>query len=166
MAFCGKCGTQVDDGVKFCPGCGAEIEAAQSTGKQTDYAEKLQAMNDTADTTAEFDNTDIQQNKVMAVLAYFGPLVLIPIFGAKTSPFAKYHSNQGLILLIAEIVYGIALSIASAIILAISYRLYFLVVILGAVRLVFLLLAILGIINAANGQAKELPVIGAFKLLK
>jgi uncharacterized membrane protein len=34
------------------------------------------------------------------------------------------------------------------------------------VWIVFLVLAIIGIINAANGKAKELPVIGKFTLLK
>ena len=33
-------------------------------------------------------------------------------------------------------------------------------------NLVFLVLAVIGIINAANGRAKELPVIGKIKLLK
>lgn len=28
MAFCGKCGTQINDGVRFCPGCGAAAEVA------------------------------------------------------------------------------------------------------------------------------------------
>ena len=23
MAYCGKCGTQIEEGVKFCPACGA-----------------------------------------------------------------------------------------------------------------------------------------------
>ena len=32
--------------------------------------------------------------------------------------------------------------------------------------LVFLILAVLGIVNAANGRAKELPIIGKFKFLK
>ena len=27
MAFCGKCGQQVNDGVKFCPACGAPMAA-------------------------------------------------------------------------------------------------------------------------------------------
>ena len=27
MAFCGNCGTQLDDGVQFCPNCGAPIGA-------------------------------------------------------------------------------------------------------------------------------------------
>lgn len=30
MAFCAKCGTQVNDGAKFCPKCGAQIQ--QSSG--------------------------------------------------------------------------------------------------------------------------------------
>ena len=38
--------------------------------------------------------------------------------------------------------------------------------ILGLVYIVFLVWAVLGIINAANGEAKELPLIGKFKLLK
>ena len=31
MAFCGKCGQQVNDGVKFCPACGAPMAAAAPT---------------------------------------------------------------------------------------------------------------------------------------
>jgi len=37
---------------------------------------------------------------------------------------------------------------------------------LGLVNLVFLVMLVLGIVNAANGRAKELPVIGKFKILK
>ncbi len=102
----------------------------------------------------------------MAILAYFGPLVLIPIFAAKQSKFARYHSNQGLVLLIASILYGIAYSILSSIILAISWRFYFIVSIIGLVSIVITVLAIIGIINAATGKAKELPLIGKFKILK
>ena len=31
MAFCGKCGQQVNDGVKFCPACGAPMAAVAPT---------------------------------------------------------------------------------------------------------------------------------------
>ena len=133
---------------------------------QNDFSQKIQNLNNTADTTAEFDAQDINSNKAMAILAYFGPLVLIPIFAAKQSKFARYHSNQGLVLLIASILYGIAYSILSSIILAISWRLYFIVSIIGLVSIVITILAIIGIINAATGKAKELPLIGKFKILK
>ena len=98
----------------------------------------------------------------MSILAYFGPLVLIPILAAKDSPFARYHSNQGLLLCI----YGIAYSILSGVILAISWRLYFVVSIIGLIGFVFAVLAVIGILNAVNGRAKELPLIGKYRLLK
>ena len=29
MAFCGKCGAQIEDGAKFCSVCGAEVISAE-----------------------------------------------------------------------------------------------------------------------------------------
>ena len=194
MAFCGKCGQQVNDGVKFCPACGAPMAAAAPTPEappqpaaapQQQYqqpqpvqqppqaqhpqpaaGDTFSNLNNTADSTAQFDPRDIEQHKGMSILAYFGPLVLIPILAAKDSPFARYHSNQGLLLCIASIIYGIAYSILSGVILAISWRLYFVVSIIGLLGFVFAILAVIGILNAVNGRAKELPLIGKYRLLK
>ena len=113
-----------------------------------------------------YESADIEQNKVMAVLAYLGPLVLVPILAAKDSKFAKFHANQGLVLFICSIVYTAALFFISFILYSISDYLGFIVYILRLVNVAFLVLAILGIINAINGQAKELPVIGKIQLLK
>lgn len=194
MAFCGKCGQQVNDGVKFCPACGAPMAAVAPTQEtppqpaaapqqqyqqpqpvqQPPQAQQPQPaagdtfsnLNNTADSTVQFDPRDIEQHKGMSILAYFGPLVLIPILAAKDSPFARYHSNQGLLLCIACIIYGIAYSILSGVILAISWRLYFVVSIIGLIGFVFAVLAVIGILNAVNGRAKELPLIGKYRLLK
>ena len=173
MAYCGKCGTKVEDGVKFCPGCGAPMEASTQqaqpntqTNSQTDYSAKISALNETADTTADFDKADIEQNKVMGVLAYLSWLVLIPIFAAKGSKFARFHANQGLVLAITEIAWWIVQGILSSVLYSISWRLGFISTILGLVNIVFLVLLVIGIMNAANGRAKELPVIGKFKILK
>ena len=167
MTYCGKCGTPIEENVKFCSSCGTPVDApAQETPPENNFSQKVQNFNNTADTTADFDANDIATNKVMAILAYLGILVLIPIFAAKDSKFAKYHANQGLVLCIASIAYGIAYGILSSIILAISWRLYFITSILSLVSIVFAVLCILGIINAANGKAKELPLIGKFKILK
>ncbi len=169
MKYCGKCGKQMEDNMKICPVCGASTEIPaekEGAAPRDDFSAKLQNLNNTADITAEFDAQDINQNKAMAILAYFGPLVLIPIFAAKGSKFARYHANQGLALLIASIVYGIAYNIISAIILAISWRLLFITTIIGLVSIVITVLAIIGIINAATGKAKELPLIGKFTILK
>lgn len=174
MALCKNCGAQIEDNVKFCPQCGATAEnigvqqtqPQQNEAAQNNFSAKFASLNNTADTTAEFDANDVTQNKAMAILAYFGPLVLIPIFAAKGSKFARYHSNQGLLLLIACTAWSIVYSIINWIILAISWRLYFISSIIGIFSIVFIVLAVIGIVNAANGKAKELPVIGKYKILK
>ena len=134
--------------------------------QETNFEDKFSELNNTKDSTSEFSQQDINSNKVMAILAYLGILVLVPIFAAKDSKFARFRANQGLVLFLAEIAFYIVLTIVSAIILAISWKLYFIITILSLVWIVFLVLAIIGIINAANGKAKELPVIGKFTLLK
>lgn len=164
MGYCGKCGAQIEDGKKFCPSCGASVDMEAT--QQADLGAKLQGLNNTADETAAFAPENIAQHKAMGILAYIGPLVLIPLFAAPGSKFARYHSNQGLVLLLAEIAYSIVYGIINSVILAISWRLYFLANIVGLVSLIFLVLAVIGIINAANGRAKALPVIGKINLLK
>ena len=113
-----------------------------------------------------FDAEDIEKNKSMAVLAYLGILVLIPLFSAKESPYARFHTNQGLVLCIAAILYSVACSIVNAIILAISWKLYFITSILGFAGIVFLVLAVMGIVNAVNGRVKELPLLGKYRIVK
>ena len=172
MTFCSKCGAQLNDGEKFCPSCGAPVgceikeDANPTQSAQTDFSQKIAGLNNTADTTAEYDAQDIRNNKAMAILAYLSWLVLISLFAAKESKFARFHCNQGLVLAITEIIYVIAYEILSAVILAISWRLGFLVSIIGIVGIVFAVVSIIGIVNAANGKAKELPIIGKFKILK
>lgn len=113
-----------------------------------------------------FDSEDIEKNKSMAVLAYLGILVLIPLFSAKESPYVRFHANQGLVLCIAAILYSIACSIINAIILAISWKLYFITSILGFAGIAFLVLAVMGIVNAVNGRVKELPLLGKYRIVK
>lgn len=164
MAFCGKCGSKIEDGVKFCPGCGAVAEGtSQGTAQSAAPAYTAPVI---PGAQGQDDIRDAQDNKAMAILAYLGPLVLIPIFAAKNSKFARYHSNQGLVLLIACIIYSIAYSILSAILLAISWRLYFITSILGFVSIIFTVLAILGIVNACKGEKKPLPFLGKINILK
>src|SRR3954470_1008619 len=50
------------------------------------------------------DTSDIEQNKVYAILAYLGPLFLVPLLAAPNSKFARYHANQGLVLFLATVI--------------------------------------------------------------
>ena len=167
MAFCGKCGTQIPEGSSACPGCGAAVNETAQTGAQqntqgsaqNNFNAAINNFTNTKDTTGEFDPADIQNNKVMAVLAYIGILFLIPLLAAKDSKFARFHANQGLILFLA----GIVASIASGILVWIPVIGWLISILLSIALLVFM---ILGIVNAAQGKAKELPLIGGIKILQ
>ena len=153
MLTCKQCGTQVEDGVMNCTNCGAPIEAPVQQNQPIDLSEKFNEFNNTADTTAEYDAQDIEKNKVMAVLAYI--LFFIPLLAAKDSKFARFHTNQGLVLFLGGIIASVV-----AVIPVIGW------IVALIAGLVITVLAIIGIINALNGKAKELPVIGKFKILK
>ena len=127
-----------------------------------DLNDKFNELNNTPDTTSEYDQNDINNNKVMAVLAYLGILVLVPIFAAKESKFARFHANQGLVLAIAEIAASIIVNIFDGIPLVG----WVISVAGGLIGLACLVLAIIGIVNAAQGKAKELPLIGSIRILK
>ncbi len=153
MLTCKQCGTQVEDGVMNCTNCGAPIEAPVQQNQPIDLSEKFNEFNNTADTTAEYDAQDIEKNKVMALLAYI--IFLIPLLAAKDSKFARFHTNQGLVLFLGGIIASVV-----AVIPVIGW------IVAPIAGLVITVLAIIGILNALNGRAKELPVIGKFKILK
>ena len=97
MAYCVKCGAKVDDGIRFCPYCGAEIplgqgqydQQSQDQGWQGQYSQQ-----GPYDQSGEgyFHPEDVRANKVMAVLSYIGILVLIPLLaGNKSSEYLRHH---------------------------------------------------------------------------
>lgn len=161
MAFCNKCGKEIPVGANNCPNCGAPAgNTQQNTQNAQDFVNNI--MN-TSDTTSQFDPQDINDNKGMSVLAYIGILFLIPLLACPNSRFARYHTNQGLVLFLLEVAIGVVTGIFGIIPIA------GLIIggLISAVGGIFtLVLMILGIINAAQGQAKELPLIGKITLLK
>lgn len=117
-----------------------------------------------AEVTPTPNAKDVADNKVFAVLAYFGILFLIPLLAAKESPFARFHANQGLILFLAGIAVAIVASILSIVLGLISPILG--MICWAVLYLGMFVLTVLGIINAVKGEMKELPLIGSFQLIK
>lgn len=101
------------------------------------------------------DPADVEKNKVMALLSYL--IFFIPLLAARESPFAMYHANQGLILFLA----ALFINVIGTIIPIIGW---FILIPIG--NLLVLVYAVIGIINALNGQTKPLPLIGKFQLIK
>ena len=112
------------------------------------------------------ETKEVENEKVCAILSYI--LVGIIWYFAdeemKKSEFAKYHAKQGLVLLIASIVYCIVLQIVLTIV--------FLPLVLVGIRMglgvlvllyyVPLVWVVIGMINAAKGKTSALPLIGKF----
>ena len=177
MPVCPRCGAQVAENAKFCNACGAALDTAQTTAGDPKFTvDSLKDLNNTADSTAEFDPADVEKNKVLCIFSYLGLLFLIPLLACQNSKFARYHVNQGLLLFITNAVLSIITGVIGLVITAISAIIGIgvlapiLSLISGLISLaasiVGLVLMILGIINAVNGRAKELPIIGKFRLMK
>lgn len=99
--------------------------------------------------------------KVYGILAYIGILFIVPLAAGKTE-FSKFHANQGIVLFIAEVVLGIVCGIISAIpFVGIVGG-----ILSGLISLASLVFMILGIVSAAQGEMKPLPVIGGIRILK
>lgn len=142
MKKCEKCGANVENEMKFCPVCGKVFKNGRGRLSSPDHDE------------------DIRNDKVMAVLAYLGFLVLIPMFVAKESRFVRYHVRQGMRLLVTELIFYVGYCALGFTMLSMSWRFYSVIRIIGIARYLFPVLAVIGIINAVCGRKKKLPVIG------
>ena len=96
-------------------------------------------------------NNDIEENKVIAAIGYLGILCLIPLLAKKDSAFAQHHGKQGLVLLIVWMILWVfnVIPVLGQIVWA-----------LGSIGI--LILVLLGIINALNGNTWEMPVLGEY----
>ncbi len=85
----------------------------------------------------------------MAIVAYI--IFFIPLLTeAKNDPFVKYHVKQGLVIFIAWIAVGILGYM-------IPWQLW---MVERALELALFILMVIGIMAAAKGEEKPLPIIG------
>jgi uncharacterized membrane protein/ribosomal protein L40E len=179
MAFCRKCGSKIPDNAVFCIRCGAPAWDNKNTTDKSSYRKEVYTQQRYENTEEYYDHEDIKNNKFIAALSYLGILFIIPLIITPASKFARFHANQGLLLLITSFVLGLIRGIFSAILIAIfgvPFHRYtggalvaadiitgLVSVVIGLVLLSFF---ILGVKNAIQGKAKELPIIGKFRVIK
>lgn len=149
MKFCPNCGSQLEENALSCPACGAAFAQPAPV-----YAA------DPADHTAEFDASDISENKVMAMLPYLMGIigVIIAMLARTESTYTGFHVRQFLKLAVCEALIGI-----------ISAVLCFTVIvpIAGAVCMIILLvIRIICFFQVCRGQAKEPAIVKSFGFLK
>ena len=155
-------------------------DAAQNVAQSvSEVAQNVkETVQDSADIPdATYESAMTQRDKGMAMLAYV--LFFIPLLtgDATRSPFVKFHTNQGTVLFIASAIYSLIMGIIQSIFWAVvvaafvanpimgilSFSITAILSVISAVPLIFV---ILGIINAANGQMKKLPIIGDYTVIK
>jgi len=156
----------------FCPNCGQAVaqpfemgaETQKSTFENREYQQDFSQQ--------QYQQPDYQQNyggydpygmqpygndKTMGVVAYITLIgFLVALFGGsntgRRSPYLNFHLNQSLIIILANLIAGIVGSFSSAV--------------GGALSLVVFVFWIMGIVGAAKGQTKSLPLIENIKLIK
>jgi uncharacterized membrane protein len=101
---------------------------------------------------------DVEAGRAFAILSYALSFIGLPFFLVplimRNNEFSLYHAKQCLILWLA----GLAVSIVGGILTILCIGL----VILLAGGIFLLVLNIMGLINAINGEQKPLPVIGVY----
>ena len=140
MAFCSECGTQVADGVQFCTACGKPIGARPAGGAATAPAGGL------ADNVAG----------LLAYLTIIPAIIFLVIEPFNRNRFVRFHAFQCLFIAATGFILGIALSIIGFI-PVVNLMVLFLAPI---VWIGILIMVILCMVRAYQGQKFKLPVIG------
>ena len=148
MAFCKKCGAQIEDGSAVCPVCGAPQNEAQ--------AAPAPAV-DQYDHTADFAPEEVAEHKTFVLYAYlFSALgIIISLLAVNDgSKYTNFHIRQILKLDLAMII-----AILCYIVPIIGW-------LVGAVAMIALfVIKVIGFIWCCQNKSKELPLIRTLKFL-
>ena len=195
--FCPYCGEAVGGSERTAPGI--KLNTNDAKGQLAGFF-NTQAMPRTEEERVDASSV---KNKIMAILAYavaialavfalyndrflplllevifVGGVLLVPFFVGKNSEFARFHTNNGLILSLLAVgllilrwlnwlifvkkgkFYGVYYVIKRYF----PFHIFNVLFIIAAIALI--VLAIFGIIHAAKGNKKDLPLVGGIKIIK
>lgn len=104
------------------------------------------------------------KDKVLGAIAYLGPLFIVSFIMAGESQFVKFHAKQALVLFVAALIirYGLGAILWSVVdVPAYGYRAMNTMMqggsVLMLVNLAVLIVAIIAIVKAAQGEKWEIP---------
>jgi uncharacterized membrane protein len=139
MAFCQSCGAQISDGTSFCPACGKSAGGATSSA-------------------ASVATGGVPDN-VAGALAYFTiipAIIFLVLEPFSRSRFVRFHSFQCIFFALAWFVLSIALNVVAHI----PIFGWLTILLWPLVGLAGLIIWLLLVLKAFQGQKFKLPVIG------
>ncbi len=98
----------------------------------------------------------VQRNAGMLVLSYLGLLALIPLVVEKNDREVQWHAKHGLVLTVACVALYVAVGIVGAVAWFLAAALF------PLVGLVWLIVTILCIVKALNGQRLLIPYVSEY----
>ena len=142
--FCNVCGSQLDDNALFCTVCGAKFSSPEP---QPQYQESQPQPQQFQQPFDDYNmQADVAANKNLAALGYISGMIILALVAAPNSRFIRFHANQALLLTL--------------------FAFLSIIPVIGWIWGVFCAVCfIMGIVNALNGQFKELPLIGRFRII-
>ena len=155
----------------------------QNTEKPKGIKGYLSMFLNTKDHTIEFDKDDIAKNSKNAILASFGITFWLPFIQKDYSRYARYYGNQGLLTLILMIPCTILYSLITGVVICnactaavyqngvatfkyLTFGGWIAAIIFFAICYAIPIFIIyLSVTNIKQGKAKDIPLIGALRLI-
>ena len=133
--------------------------------KRTNWQKTKDFFLKTYDETEKFTEKDIDSAAFFAPIAYLGILFFVPLLIKPNSEYVKYHVNQGLVLLLTELATYVAILLIGLLLNLVGLWI-FTICLFTVSNLYFILCIIVGAYNATSGYAKEVPLVGRWRIIK
>ncbi len=194
MSYCPKCGAQMNDGMMFCPQCGFSMGTAGNAGEQPQPGTPVYGQQPAGGFNQQPvygpDPYQVLERPILnrgqtAIVGYLGWLgfLIAMIAGDRKEKYARFHLNRALMMNLIYTGAGILLFIASAVTVngafetAYNYMrgagvspAFVIGTILNIVSVVAVIYTfvcwIIALVRACKGNAKPVPLIDKFVILK
>lgn len=154
MKICPCCTAQLEDEAQFCRNCGAiQPDAEELFAHQRPEA-------DPYDHTAEYEEKDIANHKLFAMLTYLMDVVgvIVALLAAKESDYVQFHIRQSLKFTVVEVLLAVAA--------AVLFWTFITPIVAAAALVVLLVVKFIAFVHVCQGKAMEPVIIRSIGFLK
>lgn len=114
------------------------------------------------------NNTPTQDNtRLYSILSYIWFLFIVGLIAEPRNETVRFHANQGLVLFLTEIILSFLTKFINVFHFFTPFNIFWYNDLLSTAAGIFtFVLMIIGIVNAAHGEQKPLPLIGHIQIIK